>query len=45
MKKENKETYTITAEDDIMIVIDGRVSLAIQDSNWVIDHGASFHII
>ena len=45
MKKENKETNTISAEGDIMIVIDyGCVSLATQDSNWVIDYGASFHV-
>ena len=45
MKKENKETNTISAEGDIMIVIDyGCVSLATQDSGWVIDYGASFHV-
>ena len=45
VKKENKETNTIAAEGDIMIVIDdGCVSLAIKDSNWVIDYGASFHV-
>ena len=45
MKKENKETNTITAEGDIMIMInDGCVSLATQDSNWVIDSDASFHV-
>ena len=34
VKKENKETNTITAEGDIMIMInDGCVSLATQDSN------------
>ena len=45
VKKENKETNTISAKDDIMIVInDGCVSLANQDSNWVIDSGASFHV-
>ena len=44
MKKENKETNTIVAKGDIMIVIDdGYVSLAIQDSSWVFDSGASFH--
>ena len=45
MKKENKETNTIAAEGDIMIVTDdGCVNLATQDSNWVIDSGASFHV-
>ena len=45
MKKENKETNTIAIEGDIMIVIDdGGVSLAIQDSSWVIDSNASFHV-
>ena len=45
MKKENKETNTIVAKGDIMIVIDdGYVSLATQDSSWVIDYGASFHV-
>ena len=45
MKKENKETNAIAAEGDIMIVTDdGGVSLATQDSNWVIDSGASFHV-
>ena len=30
---------------DIMIVIDdGCINLATQDSNWVIDSGASFHV-
>ena len=34
MKKENKKTNTIVVEGDIMIVIDdGCVSLATQDSN------------
>ena len=34
MKKENKETNTIVVEGDIMILIgDGCVSLATQDSN------------
>ena len=38
VKKENKETNVTAAEGDIMIVIDdGYVSLATQDSNWVID--------
>ena len=46
MKKENKGTNTIALEGDIMIVTDdGCVSLATQDSNWVIDSGASFHVI
>ena len=37
VKKENKETNTIVAEGDIMIVIDdGCVSLATQDNNWVL---------
>ena len=45
VKKENKETNAIAAEGDIMIVTnDGCVSLATQDSNWVIDSGASFHV-
>ena len=45
VKKENKETNEIVAEGDIMIVIDdGCVSLATQDSNWVIDSGSSFHV-
>ena len=45
MKKENKETNTIAAEGDIMIVgDDGCVSLATQDSNWVMDSRASFHV-
>ena len=42
VKNENKETNAI---GDIMIVTDdGCVSLATQDSNWVIDSGASFHV-
>ena len=46
VKKENKETNTILTEGDIMSVIDeGCVSLATQDRNWVIDCGASFHVI
>ena len=45
VKKENKETNTIADEGDIMIVTDdGCVSFATQDSNWVIDSGASFHV-
>ena len=45
VKKENKETNIITAEGDIMIVIDdGCVSLATQDSNRVIDSSASFYV-
>ena len=45
VKKENKETNTIVVEGDIMIVIDdGCVSFATQDSNWVIDYGASFYV-
>ena len=45
VKKENKGTNTIVAEGDIMIVTnDGCVSLATQDSNWVIDSSASFHV-
>ena len=45
MEKEYKETNTISAEGDTMIVTDnGCVSLATQDSNWVIDYGASFHV-
>ena len=45
VKKEIKETNTIVIECDIMIVIDdGCVSLTTQDSNWVIDSSASFHI-
>ena len=45
VKKENKETNTIIVEADIMIVIDdGCVSLATQDSNWIIDSGTSFHV-
>ena len=45
MKKENKETNAIAAEGDIMIMTgDGCVNLATQDSNWVIDSGASFHV-
>ena len=45
MKKENKETNAIATEGDIMIVTnDGYVSLATQDSNLVIDSGASFHV-
>ena len=45
MKNENKETNAIAAEGDIMIVTDDDcVSLATQDSNWVIDYGASFHV-
>ena len=46
MKKENKGTNTFALAGDIMIVTDdGCVRLATQDSNWVIDSGASFHII
>ena len=46
MKKENKETNTISTGGDIMIVTDdGYVSLTTQDSNWVIDYVASFHVI
>ena len=45
MKKENKETNTIATESDIMIVTDdGCVSFATQDTNWVIDSSASFHV-
>ena len=45
VKKENKETNAIATEGDIMIVTDdGCVSLATQDSNWVIDSGALFHV-
>ena len=45
MKKENKETNTIATESDIVIAIDdGCVSPATQDSNWVIDSDASFHV-
>ena len=45
MKKENKEINTISIEGDIMIVIDdGCVSLATQDSNLVIDSSASFQV-
>ena len=45
VKKENKETTAIAAEGDIMIVTDdGCVSLVTQDSTWVIDSGASFHV-
>ena len=45
LKKENKETNAIVVEGDIAIVTDdGCVSLATQDSNWVIDSGALFHI-
>ena len=45
VKKENKETNAIVAEGDIMIVTnDGCVNLATQDSSWVIDSGASFHV-
>ena len=45
MKKENQKTNTIDAKGDIMIVIDdGYVSLENQDSNWVIDSSASFHV-
>ena len=45
MKKENKENNAIAAEGDIMIMIDDSCdSLATQDSNWVIDSGASFHV-
>ena len=45
VKKENKETNTIATEGDIMIMSDnGCVSLVTQDSNWVIDFGASFHV-
>ena len=45
VKKEIKETNTIAIECNIMIVIDDAcVSLATQDSNWVIDFSASFHV-
>ena len=45
MKKEKKETNAIAVEGDIMIVTDdGCVNLATQDSNWVIDSSASFHV-
>ena len=45
MKKEKKETNAIAAKGDIMIVTnEDCVSLATQDSNWVIDSGASFHV-
>ena len=45
MKEENKETKAIVAEGDIMIVTnDGCFNLATQDTNWVIDFGASFHV-
>ena len=45
MKKEKKETNAIAAEGDIMIVTnEDCVSLTTQDSNWVIDSGASFHV-
>ena len=44
MKKENKKTNTIASKCDIMILTDdGFISLATQDSNWVVDFGASFH--
>ena len=45
MKKNEKETNTIATEGNITIVCDeGCVSLIAQDSNWVIDSGASFHV-
>ena len=45
VKKENKETNTIVVKGDTVIVTDdGCVSLAAQDSSWVIDFGASFHV-
>ena len=45
MKKNEKETNTVAAEGNITIVCDeGCVSLIAQDSNWVIDSGASFHV-
>ena len=45
MKKNEKETNTVAAEGNITIVCDeGCVSLVAQDSNWVIDSGASFHV-
>ena len=45
MKKNEKEINTVAAEGNITIVCDeGYVSLVAQDSNWVIDSGASFHV-
>ena len=45
MKKENKKTNTISSKCAIMILTDdGFVSRATQDSNWVVDSGASFHV-
>ena len=45
LKKENKDTNAVVAEGDIVIVIgDSCVSLVTQDSNWVIDSGALFHV-
>ncbi|URE40384.1 hypothetical protein MUK42_35170 [Musa troglodytarum] len=44
-KKNEKETNTVAAEGDIIIVCDNIcVSFVAQDSNWVIDSGASFHV-
>ena len=45
MKKNEKETNTVAAEGDIIIVCDdGCVCLAAQDSNQVTDSNASFHV-
>ncbi|URD76844.1 hypothetical protein MUK42_34390 [Musa troglodytarum] len=44
-KKNEKKTNSVAAEGDIIIVYDdGCVSLAAQDSNWVIDSGAPFYV-
>ena len=44
-KKDEKETNTVATEGDVVIVCDDSyVSLACQESDWVIDSGASFHV-
>lgn len=43
-KTEEKDVTAVAADADVIIVSDGCVNLAYEDSNWVIDSGASFHI-
>ena len=44
-KKEEKETTALASDVDLSILCDdGYVNLTCQDSTWIVDSGASFHI-
>ena len=44
-KKEEKDTAAVASDGDVVIIYDdGCVNLTCQDSTWVVDSAASFHV-